>query len=228
MNPVIIRQKRKTLAIHLLSSGEIIVKAPIKISDLEIENFIKRKHSWIDKHLNYFKQFKKIKFCDYSSGSQIFYMGQEYKIIVEKTQEIREYVVLNEDKLIIFSMFPSQTKRTKNIFKNWIGVEREKEFRRSLERCIEKFPNVPMPQLKIRKLRRRWGSFSNTNIMTLNQNLIATSKNCIDYVVCHELCHFYHKNHSSKFYDLLEIKLPNWKELKRELELSNNYASIIS
>ena len=46
----IIRSNRKTLSIQL-KSGEIIARAPLRMEDKEIYNFIERKKLWIEKNL---------------------------------------------------------------------------------------------------------------------------------------------------------------------------------
>ena len=46
----IIRSNRKTLSIEL-KSNEIIARAPARMKEKEIHNFIELKKSWIDKHL---------------------------------------------------------------------------------------------------------------------------------------------------------------------------------
>ena len=86
------------------------------------------------------------------------------------------------------------------------------------ERC--NFKNYTKPTLKIREMKTRWGSLSQNDTMTINLNLIKTSKECIEYVIIHELCHLAHHNHNPAFYELLDSKLENWKERKHKLELS--------
>jgi predicted metal-dependent hydrolase len=45
----------------------------------------------------------------------------------------------------------------------------------------------------------RWGSFSSAGRITLNLALIKAPKECIDYVIMHELCHFKVKHHGPLF-----------------------------
>lgn len=40
----------------------------------------------------------------------------------------------------------------------------------------------------------------------------------MDYVTLHELCHIEEHNHSDRFYRLLERVMPDWKNVKRELD----------
>ena len=75
-----------------------------------------------------------------------------------------------------------------------------------------------MPALKIRKMKTLWGSFSVKRGITLNLELIKAPRECIEYVVIHELCHLFHLNHGPKFYNLLEQFLPDWTKRKHKLE----------
>ena len=79
---------------------------------------------------------------------------------------------------------------------------------------------VKKPILKLRRMKARWGSLSTEGRMTLNLNLIQADKECIEYVIFHELCHLYHYNHSADFYKLLSNKMPDWLRRKKKLELT--------
>ena len=67
-------------------------------------------------------------------------------------------------------------------------------------------------------MKRRWGSFVNKNKVILNPNLIHVPKDCIDYVIVHELCHARYKNHDKKFFNFLDEKYPKWEKAKEKLE----------
>jgi predicted metal-dependent hydrolase len=64
---------------------------------------------------------------------------------------------------------------------------------------------------------RRWGSLSSTGRITLNLLLIAAPKECIDYVILHELCHFKVKHHGPRFWKLMERWVPDFEERRRKL-----------
>ena len=74
------------------------------------------------------------------------------------------------------------------------------------------------PFLTLRKMKTRWGSLSTIGRLTLNTELIQAPRECIEYVVYHELCHLYHQNHGPEYYQLLDRTLPDWKQRKQKLE----------
>ena len=46
---------------------------------------------------------------------------------------------------------------------------------------------------------------------------MAYSRQAIEYVCLHELCHLKYMNHSKKFWDLVEYYMPDYKLVKKEL-----------
>ena len=76
---------------------------------------------------------------------------------------------------------------------------------------------APYPEIAIRAMRSRWGSCSPRGRITLNVKRIKVPKAYIDYVIFHELCHLVEPNHNSRYYDLLDRVLPDWRERREKL-----------
>ena len=77
---------------------------------------------------------------------------------------------------------------------------------------------VKKPKLRVRTMKSCWGScLVNKGIITLNRKLLMKPRECIEYVVVHELCHLIHPNHSKQFYGFMEQFMPDWKERKARL-----------
>ena len=68
-------------------------------------------------------------------------------------------------------------------------------------------------------MKTRWGSCNPTKgYINLNSELIKKSKECIEYVIFHELTHLIHIDHNKQFYNFLSVYMPNWKKRKEKLE----------
>ena len=67
-------------------------------------------------------------------------------------------------------------------------------------------------------MKKQWGICSTKGNLILNPHLVKAPKECIDYVILHELCHIAEHNHSERFWRLLTQVMPNWKEVKAKLD----------
>ncbi len=78
---------------------------------------------------------------------------------------------------------------------------------------------LPKYNLKIRKMKSRWGvcNIKNKNI-TLNLELSKYNIKYLDYVIIHELSHFMYPNHSHDFWLLVSKYCSNYKEIRKEMK----------
>ncbi len=90
-------------------------------------------------------------------------------------------------------------------------------------RYYSELMNLFPTALKITSAKTRFGSCSGKNSICFSCRLMQYPIEAIDYVVVHELAHIKHKNHSKKFYDLIEKYLPDYKDRQKLLKkLPNN------
>ena len=47
----LIRSERKTISLQITQEGELVVRAPMRMSRYEIERFVQSKRGWVEKHL---------------------------------------------------------------------------------------------------------------------------------------------------------------------------------
>lgn len=77
---------------------------------------------------------------------------------------------------------------------------------------------VPLPEIRWRKMKSRWGSCMPTKgAVTFNTALIHVPVECIELVVVHELCHFLHCDHSPAFHECMTRLLPDWRQRQKRL-----------
>jgi predicted metal-dependent hydrolase len=67
-------------------------------------------------------------------------------------------------------------------------------------------------KLTIRGQRTRWGSCAQSGAMSFNWRLLLAPEAVLDYVVEHEVCHLEVMDHSSRFWRLLESRVPDWRD----------------
>jgi len=111
-------------------------------------------------------------------------------------------------------------KTIKELLNKWYAKHAEEIFNKRFEicyECIKRF-RIPSPQLRLRKMIKRWGSCTNSKTILINTELVKTPLYCIDYVIMHELCHLKIRKHDNNFYTLLSKCMPDWKKRKEGIE----------
>ncbi|MGB0952397.1 MAG: M48 family metallopeptidase [Planctomycetota bacterium] len=215
----LVREERKTLAATVLPSQTVVVKAPVEATGDRIQEFLRRKSGWVLKQRRYFSQFRPQREKRYVSGESFRYRGRQYKLVVRKASE-RERVSLQHGILTVYSAAPREQGRTKDLLDAWYKKRAHLVFANRLDACFMAIPHQRKPSLVVKKMTRRWGSYSSkTHRIVLNENLIQAATRHIDYVIHHEICHIQHPLHNANFYKELESHSPQWKSLKQELEM---------
>ncbi|HBR92884.1 MAG TPA: M48 family peptidase [Opitutae bacterium] len=211
---------RKTLEIAVHPDASVVVKAPAGTDVVAIETKLRKRARWIVRQQDYFKQFNpRTPLRHYISGETHLYLGKQYqlKVSVGDANKVR----LKNGVFEVTCWQKIAPHMTKRLMERWYAEKAAEQFEQSLERCWPKFKRYGLhkPSLVIQRMEKRWGSLSETGTLTLNLSLVKASKECIDYVMIHELCHLKHHDHSADFYRLLAALLPEWQNLKQKLEL---------
>ena len=76
---------------------------------------------------------------------------------------------------------------------------------------------IPPPRVMISSAMARWGSCNSRREVRLAWRLVKAPLALIDYVICHELAHLRHMNHSAAFWAEVGRQCPDYKRLRAEL-----------
>ena len=211
---------RKSLEIAVHPDKSVVVQAPLTATLEAIEEKIKKRARWIQRQITYFSQFHpRTPARKYVGGESHLYLGRKYRLKI--TPSNKDKVLLKNGYFFIQSTLKEPT-HIKKLMDFWYKEHAAIYLAKIFDDCWEDFRknDLKKPNLKLRKMNKRWGSLSTKGRLTLNANLIRAPKECIEYVVAHELCHLVHFNHGKEFHKLLERTMPDWMKRKRKLEMA--------
>lgn len=219
-NYELLLSERKTATIYVSNAAKITVKAPLHVNLERIESFIRKKGKWLAQQLEEVEKYRQIpEQKNYLSGSSLLYLGRQYKVIVKPAFE-QEKVQLLKNRIIVFTKQNVQNDiHNGSLVKLWYEQQRKRVFQERFELMASLFPEFKNPRLVVTKMKNRWGSYRVNGTIVLNPDLIKASKQCIDYVLCHEFCHHFSKRHNADFYKKLNEKMPDWQQVKEKLEM---------
>ncbi len=215
----LIKSNRKTLGITVKPDSSIYVRSPIGKSIDEVLSKVKHKAPWILKQIDRFDAIRpEIYEKEYVSGESFYYLGRQYRLKVIKDKKENSVKMAggfiqvrteNKDGLVV-----------KKLLEKWYLEHARQYFDKKVKivlGILEKY-GVPMPMIKIRKMKTRWGSCSRNGNISLNTHLIKAPSHCIEYVIMHEFCHLKYFNHGKDYYSLLTRVMPDWESRKKRLE----------
>jgi len=204
---------RRTLALRVAESGSIVVNAPLRLPQGHVEAFIRQHVDWLMQRLA-----RRPEAIAWRDGLRLPFLGGELRLThrgaagplptqlsllfddAPQAVVAGDAPVLEGDRLIcpgtrgdleamVLAWYQTYAKA-------WLG-------QRLVTLCREQGRAVPPWRLS--DARGRWGSLSAKGVVGLNWRLIKAGPAEIDYVICHELAHFRHRDHSPAF----------WREVAR-------------
>ncbi len=197
----------------------IEVAAPAQVDDSEVLAAVKKRGRWIYQQLRDFRQQSAyITPRQYISGESHYYLGKQYLLKVLEDPNAMPQVKLLRGKLEVTLRQKSAVK-VQQLLNDWYKVRAKEVFAKRLEAMLEQtLWVVERPPLRILTMQTQWGSCSPQGRLTLNPHLVKAPRECIDYVILHELCHLAEHNHSERFYRLLHQVMPTWETIKARLD----------
>lgn len=205
----IIRSNRKTLSVSVTALGELIVRAPMRLSEERIFAFLTEKQAWILRQKSKTAGAGSRLPTENLDGFRFLLLGEEYTVRLYDGARI---VCRAEEK----ALFLPKTNSKERLVK-WL----KDNARRILTELTESYSarlNAPYRSIAITSAKSRWGSCSGENAIRYTFRLIYAPKAVVEYVVVHELCHVFEKNHSSAFWALVARSIPDWKTRRKWLK----------
>jgi hypothetical protein len=217
----LLRVKRETLEVAVLPDGSVIVKAPLQTDEAGVLARVARRGRWILRQQRYFAQFEpRTPARRYVGGETHLYLGRQYRLAIEHGST--EGVRLVGGWFRVTARAAAEPDRVQALLERWYAEKARLRLVECLDACWLRFPagSHERPVLALRRMRSRWGSMSAAGTLSLNPDLVRAPRECIDYVIVHELCHLVHADHGREFRALLEHVLPDWERRKHRLELA--------
>lgn len=197
----------------------VIVKASPDVSDDDVRSAVKKRARWIhDKLTTFKKQLSDVRSRKYVSGESHFYLGRQHllKVIVDAESKPQVKLLRGQLQVLVKETNPD---RVKTLLSDWYKAKAKEVFQRRLDSLLDKTLWVnERPGIRVLTMQTQWGSCSPKGLLTLNPHLVKAPRDCVDYVILHELCHIAEHNHSERFYRLMNQVMPGWEKVKSKLD----------
>lgn len=187
----LIRSRRRTISVEINAIANVVVRAPLRTPLYEVEAFLRDRGSWIVDRIN--KVQKTLDDLPALVAPGAFH----------HRGEAREWQGSGAS------------------FKRWENAEASRMLSDHINTLLPGLglAGLRYSGLKLKRMRRRWGSCSYSGTIVLNTLLIRVPDRCAKAVVAHELAHLVHMNHGPLFKKLVNDIYPEYVAANKELNL---------
>ncbi len=201
----LVRSKRKTIALIIQQDGTLTVRAPLRMPDAHIRDFVETHSDWINRTRVKVRKTAPTRPRSYTEGETFFFLGQAYPMKIVPRQRTR----LDFDGQS-FRLARSALPRAEAAFIAWYKKQAA-VFLAEWVRLRAKNHGFHYKKIRISSARTRWGSCSTTGTLSFTYRLIMAPVQVVDYVIVHELVHTQVRNHSKTFWRRVGEVMPDYK-----------------
>ncbi len=239
----VIRSRRRTIALIVQADGTLVVRAPLRTSQRQIEQLVAQKVEWVRQKQAYARAHPVAAPHRFVPGEKFWFMGKEYPLeVVEclttETQTHRENPIYKSSSVSLclcgsiesvksehFLLERQTLPKAAAAFTAWY----KKQARALVEERVRFFAaryGFRYRQVRITSARSRWGSCSSKGTLCFTWRLVMAPPECIDYVVVHELAHLKAANHSPAFGREVGAILPDYKARRKWLRVNGRMLTV--
>jgi len=206
--------KNLHLSVHP-PAGRVTISAPRRMNVETVRVFAISKLAWIkQQRLKILKQDRETE-REYLDRESHFVWGKRYLLsLVERDEP--PCVELRHNKMVLQVRPATDTLKRQAIVDAW--------YRDLLKQAIpaliakwEPLMDVRVSLFFVQRMKTRWGSCNpRTGNIRLNTDLAKKPRECLEYIVIHEMVHLLEPTHNARFVALMDRFMPNW-HLRRQV-----------
>ena len=211
-------RRKKTVAITIDRDRSVVVAAPLKTRNADIEEIVRKRAGWILRRLQ--EEDPRPQPRQFVSGESLYYLGRAVPIHVQTTFGPTPSVKLEDWSFKIecpaYLEGEERQAALREALMSWYWGRADETIRESVERWQSRVGRKPA-RISLGDQKSLWGSCSSKGSLRFNWRIVMAPPPLIDYVVVHELCHLVVANHSDRFWEQVERLIPDHTQRRLKL-----------
>jgi predicted metal-dependent hydrolase len=197
-------------------AGRVRISAPLRMNLDTIRVFAISKLGWIKQQQKKLREQERETPREYLDRESHYVWGNRYLLKVIESDEASG-VEIKHSKMHL-RVHPGATdEKKKAIIEEWYR-EQLKQAVPSLIAKWEPLMGVKVERFFVQKMKTKWGSCNpESRSIRLNTDLAKKPKECLEYIVVHEIVHMLEHTHNNRFTTLMDQFMPNWRFCRAEL-----------
>lgn len=194
------------MALSVTPAREVVVRAPLFVPRDELAEFVKKQVPWILRRLEAVPPEPVLPRL-VADGDRLSYLGQPFRLELRRARRVS---VSFDGRALRIAAPELEPERIHAAVVRWYASRAAAAVTEAVARWAPVVGRTPT-RLAIRDQKRRWGSCSGKDAISINWRCVAMDPALLDYVVVHELCHLIEHNHSPRFWAEVERVMPGYR-----------------
>ena len=213
----VIRKEIKNvhLSVHP-PTGKVRIAAPSRMSLDTIRVFAISKLPWIRQQQRKLQEQERESPREYLNRESHYVWGRRYLLKVIESDQPASVEV--EHSRITLRVRPgTDHAKRQSILEDWYR-EQVKQAVPILIKKWERLMGVKAERFFVQRMKTKWGSCNpNARTIRLNTDLAKKPRECLEYIVVHELVHLLEPTHNARFIALMNQFMPKWPSFRQAL-----------
>ncbi len=212
--------KKKIKNIHLSVHppyGRVRLSVPLRMGDEAAKKFVESRLPWIKKQRKKYSLNEQPAEITYASGERHNLFGQSYLLNVYEYTGRQHAELKNNESIDLYVRPVSTVGKRKKILDEWYRDNLKSAIPGYIEKW-EKVIGVNVKEWGIKLMKTRWGTCNvRDQRIWINLELAKKNPRCLEYIIVHEMVHLLERHHNDIFKSYMTKFLPDWKDIRDEL-----------
>lgn len=197
-------------------NGRVRISAPMRMKLDSVRVFAISKLPWIKQQRKKLQEQEREAPREYVDRESHYVWGTRYLLRVVETDE-RANVELKHRRMVLH-VRPGATEATRcEVVARWYRQLVREEAAQLIAKW-ERVLRVRVNGVHLRQMKTKWGSCNvATDTIRLNTELAKKPKECLEYIVVHEMVHMLEPSHNARFVALMDQYMPKWQFYRQKL-----------
>lgn len=197
-------------------TGRVRIAAPLRMNLDTIRVFAISKLAWVKQQQKKLRDQEREAPREYLDRESHYVWGKRYLLKVTD-HEGSPNVELKHNKMILCMNLAADEQKKQLAIDEWYRVQL-KEAIPGLIAKWERLMHVKVSVFRVRRMKTKWGSCNpRTASILLNLDLAKKPRECLEYLVVHEMVHLLEPTHNARFVSLMDQFMPKWQFYRAEL-----------
>lgn len=204
--------KNLHLSVHP-PSGRVTIAAPERMELDAIRLFAITKLGWIKRQQQKLREQERETPREYLERESHYVWGKRYLLrIVE--HDAPPSIELKHNKLVLSVRPGTDEEKRESLLEHWYRTLIKDATPALLDKW-EPIIGVKVERLFVQRMKTKWGSCNHqARHVRLNTDLAKKPKDCLEYILVHEMAHIREPTHNARFVDLMDRVLPHWRNCR--------------